>query len=89
MLLDFETDPDIRISGMFTEYYQLLEKRLNYLQDLLQQFKSKHLAMINKYCEDLQYNSGDLVYIISSTNKSVENKFKKGNHKVCGTLSHL
>ena len=27
MLLDFETDPDIKISGMFTEYYQLLEKK--------------------------------------------------------------
>ena len=28
--------------------------------DILQQFKSKHLAMINNNCEDFQYNSGDL-----------------------------
>ena len=41
MLLDFETDPDIKITGMFTEYYQLLEKQMKYLQDLLQQFKSR------------------------------------------------
>ena len=65
MLLDFETDPHIKISGTFTEYYKLLEKRMKYLQDILQQFKSRCLAMINKNCEDFQYNSRDLVHIIS------------------------
>ena len=65
ILLDFETDPDIKVSGTFTDYYQLLEKRLKYLQDLIQQFKSQCLAMINKNHKDFQYNSGDLVYIIS------------------------
>ena len=50
ILLDFETDPDIKILGTFTNYYQLLEKRLKYLQHLLQQFKSCHLAVINKNC---------------------------------------
>ena len=48
ILLDFGTDPDTKISGVFTEYYKLLEKRIKYLQDTLQQFKSKCLAMINK-----------------------------------------
>ena len=38
ILLDFDTDPDIKISGTFTDYYQLLEKRLKYLQDLIQKF---------------------------------------------------
>ena len=32
ILLDLETDPDIKISGMFTDYYTLLDKRLKYLQ---------------------------------------------------------
>ena len=41
ILLDFETNPDIKVSGTFTDYYQLLKKRLKYLQDLLQQFKSR------------------------------------------------
>ena len=90
ILLIFETDPDIKITGTFTDYYQLLEKRLKYLQDLLQQYKFRCLAMINKNCNDFQYNSGDLVYIISPLlSESVENKFKKGNHKVCRTLSYL
>ena len=34
ILLDFETDPDTKISGTFTEYYKLLEKRIKYLQDI-------------------------------------------------------
>ena len=42
LLLDLETDPDIKVSGMFTDYYTLVNKRLKYLQDILQQFKSKH-----------------------------------------------
>ena len=29
ILLDFETDPDTKISGTFTEYYKLLEKELS------------------------------------------------------------
>ena len=80
ILLDFETDPDTKISGTFTEYNKLLEKRIKYLQDILQQFKSKCLAMMNKNHEDFQYSSQDLVYVISPLYKSAENKFKKGNH---------
>ena len=65
ILLGLETDPDIKVSGTFADYYTLLNKRLKYLQDLLHQFKSKCIAMIKTDCEDFQYNSGDLVYIIS------------------------
>ena len=41
ILLDLETDPDIKVSGMFADNYKLLHKRLKYLQDILQQFKYK------------------------------------------------
>ena len=34
ILIDIETDPDITVSGNFTEYYKLLEKQLKYLQDI-------------------------------------------------------
>ena len=51
VLLDLETDPDIKVSGTFKDYYMHLNKKLKYLQDMLQQFKSNHLAMINKNCE--------------------------------------
>ena len=44
ILLDLETDPDIKVSGMFTDCYTLLSKRLKYLQDIFQQFKSKHFT---------------------------------------------
>ena len=41
ILIEIETDLDIKVSGNFTEYYKLLEKQMKYLQDILQQFKSK------------------------------------------------
>ena len=28
ILIDFETDPDIKVPGNFTEYYKLLEKTI-------------------------------------------------------------
>ena len=40
--------PDIKVSGTFKDYHELLNKRLKYLHDLLQNFKLKNLAMINK-----------------------------------------
>ena len=42
-----------------------LNKRIKYLQDLLFNFRSQRLAMINKNRENFQYRGGDLVYIIS------------------------
>ena len=35
ILIDIETDSDIKVSGNFTEYYKLLEKQWKYLQDIL------------------------------------------------------
>ena len=65
LILNLETMPDIHVSGTFNDYYELLNKRLQYLHKLLQDFKSKRLAMINKNRTFFQYNSRDLVYIIS------------------------
>ena len=39
ILLDMETDPDIKVSGTYKDYYTLLNKRLYYLQNMLQNFK--------------------------------------------------
>ena len=52
-------------SGTFKEYYELLNKILKYLHDILLNFKSERLAMINKDRAFFQYKSRDLVYIIS------------------------
>ena len=77
ILLDLETDPDIKVSGIFTGYYTLLNNRLKYLQDVLQQFKSRCLAMINKDCKDFQYNSGDIVYVISPLTSQLRTTSRK------------
>ena len=65
VLLNIESNPDIKVSKTFREYYECLNKRIKYLQDMLFNFKSWRLAMINKDRENSQYRGGDLVYIIS------------------------
>ena len=65
LLLNIESNPDIKVSRNFREYYELLNKRIKYLQNILSYFKSWRLAMINKDRENFQYRGGDLVYIIS------------------------
>ena len=65
LLLNLETTPHIKVLGTFKDYYALLNKRLQYLHKLLQAFRFKRLAMINKDRNFFQYNSGDLVYLIS------------------------
>ena len=65
ILLNLETMPDIKVSGTFKDYHELLNKRLKYLHEVLRNFKSKRIALINKDRTFFQYNNGDLVYIIS------------------------
>ena len=65
LLLNVETNPDIKVSRNFREYYDLLNKRIKYLQHILFNFRSQRLAMINKNRENFQYRGEDLVYIIS------------------------
>ena len=57
ILINIETDPDIKISGTYKDYHTLLTKRLDYLQNMLQNFKMKCLALLNKDREYFQYNS--------------------------------
>ena len=35
VLLNIESNPDIKVSKTFKEYYELLNKRIKYLQDIL------------------------------------------------------
>ena len=65
LLLNLDTMPDIKVSGTFKDYHKLLNKRLKYLHKHLQNIKSKRIAMINNNRTFFQYNSRDLVYIIS------------------------
>ena len=65
LLLNVDSNLDIKVSRNFKEYYELLNKRIRYLQDILFNFKSHRFAMINKDRVNLQDKGGDLVYIIS------------------------
>ena len=54
LLLDLETDPDVKVSGIYREYLLQLSKRLEYLHKLLQDFWMKRLALINTVRDDFQ-----------------------------------
>ena len=87
VLLDLEMDPDIKALGTYREYFTLLGQRLEYLHKLLQDFWLKRLALINKNRDDFQYNSGDLVYIISPLTCQLRMASRKVSIKYIGPLA--
>ena len=86
LLLNTETNPDIKVSKIFKEYCDLLNKRIKYLQDILFNFKSWRLAMINRNRENFQYRGGDLVYIISPLTSQVRTNSKRIMVKYVGPV---
>ena len=86
LFLNLETTPDIKLVGTFKDYHELLNKRLKYLHKLLQDFKSKRLAMINKDSAFFQYNSRDLVYIISPLMSQLHTASRKVMIKYVGPV---
>ena len=86
ILIDLETDPDVKVSGTYKDYYNLFNKRLHYLQNLLQNFKMKHLSLIYRDREYFQYNSGDLVYLTSPLTTQLRTASRKVAIKYVGPL---
>ena len=85
-LLNVETNPDVRISGTYKDYHTLLTKRLKYLQNTLQNFKAKCIALINKDREYFQYNPGDLIYLISPLTTQLRTNSRKISINYVGLL---
>ena len=86
LLLDLETDPDIKVLVTYKEYYKRLEQRLKYIQKVLLDFKMRHLVLLNKDREYFQYNSGDLVYLISPLTSHLRTASRKIMVKYVGPL---
>ena len=86
LLLNVDTNPDIKVSRNFREYHEFLNKRIKYLQNLLLNFKSQRLAMINKDRENFQYRGGDLVYIISPLTNLLRTNSQKAAVKYVGPV---
>ena len=66
ILINIETDQDCKVSGTYKDYHTLLTN-----------FKMKHLALLNKDREYFQYNSGDLVYLISPLTTQLRTSSRK------------
>ena len=86
ILLNLKTDPDTRVSVTYKDYHTLLTKRLKYLQNMLQNFKSKCIALINKDREYFQYSPGDLVNLISPLTTQLRTNCRKVSIKYVGPL---
>ena len=84
--LNIETNPDIKVSKNFREYYASLNKRIKYLQNLLFNFRTQRLAMISKNRENFQYRGGDLVYIISPLTSQLKTNSQKIALKYVGPV---
>ena len=84
LLLDLETDPDIKISGTYKEYCTLQGKRLH---KLLQDARMQRLSLMNKGRNYFQYTSGDLVYIISPLTSQLTTAPRKVTIKYLGLLA--
>ena len=65
LIINIESNPDIKVSRNFRKYYELLNKRIKYLQDIIFYFKSQRLAMINKDRDNFQYRGGDGLHYLS------------------------
>ena len=86
VLLNIESNRDIKVSKTFREYYELLNRRIKYLQDILFNFKLWRLAMTNKDRENFQYRGGDLVYIISPLTRQLRTASWKIAFKYVGPV---
>ena len=64
----------------------LINKRLQYLQNLLQNFRMKCLALINKDRDYFQYNSRDLGYLISPLTTQLRTASREVAIKYVGPL---
>ena len=80
-------DPAIKVSETYREYFTQLGKRLKYLHRLLLDFWVKRLALINKDRDDFQYNSCDLVYIVSPLTSKLRTASRKVSIKYVGPLA--
>ena len=49
----------------------------------------KRLALLNKDRDDFQYNSGDLVYIISPLTSQLRTASRKVFYQICRSFSSL
>ena len=86
LILNVETNLDIKVSRNFREYYDSLNKRIKYLQNLLFNFKLWRLAMINKDRENFQYRGEGLVYIISPLTSQLRTNSQKISVKYVGPV---
>ena len=82
-------DPDVRVSVMHREYLLQLKKRLQYLHKLLQDFRLKRLALLNKDREDFSIQQWRFSLHHFAPNRPTKDSIKKGFYQICRSFSSL
>ena len=60
---ELKIQPNVVVSGTFTDYYERLKKNLKYMRDRLQKFQSERTDLMNKNKEYHTYEVGQIVYM--------------------------
>ena len=84
VLNDLETDPNVKVSVVYKEYCELLNKGWNILQKLLFNLMIKKRSMLNREREFFQYEPGGLIYIISFSTGQLRTSSREVSVKYVG-----
>ena len=87
LLLDLEMDPDIKVLGTCREYFIPTMQKTRIFAQIFARFLVEKISSKNKFRDDFQYNSGDLVYIISPLTSQLRMASRKVSIKYVGPLA--
>ena len=82
-----EVTPSIPVTGTFKQAKQLLDKKLNYLREMLRKFRDKRFEVMNRQKGFSGYTSGQLVYLFFPGHSLLHTGNRKFTCKFVGPLA--
>ena len=83
---ELEIKVDTVVSGTFKDYYEKLKKKLQYMGERLQKFRSQRLDLLNKDREYQAFEVGQIVYMFQARGSVVETGSRKIRCNYIGPL---
>ena len=87
MIPMLEVTPSIPVTGTFKQAKQLLDKKLNYLREMLRKFRDKRFEVMNRQKGFSGYTSGQLVYLFFPGHSLLHTGNRKFTCKFVGPLA--
>jgi hypothetical protein len=86
LIPEFELDIEPPVSGTFTEYKTLLNKKLAYLREKLQKFRDKRQELLNRDKELHAFTVGQIVYMYNPRGAHLQTGTRKISCQFVGPL---